>query len=57
MTVQYDVGVFVELKDILNSFRLGYPLSFWGKMHFVTFDLVQTQWKVILGGTDPEVDG
>ena len=26
-------------------------------MHFVTFDLVQIQWKVILGGTDPEVDG
>ena len=24
MTILYDVGVFVELKDVLNSFRLAY---------------------------------
>ena len=36
---------------------IGYLPSFYGKMHLLTFDLVQTQGKVKSGGTAPEVDG
>ena len=36
---------------------IGYSLSFYAKMHLLTFDLVQRQRKVKSNVTAPEVDG
>ena len=36
---------------------IDYPLSFYAKMHLLTFNLLQRQRKVKSGDTSPEVDG